>query len=120
MVVVDGLTVRPCSRRMYQSTPIPARSAISSRRKPGVRRLRPFLASITSGASFARLDLRKSPNSFRLAVDLTGPKLSIKVFINPRIVPGLVGRFCMRQAMENEVNTGESCCLKGVWIKAQS
>ena len=65
-VVTDGLTERPCSRRMYQSTPMPASSATSSRRRPGVRRRRPAARPAERGVSLSRRERRKSPSSLRL------------------------------------------------------
>ena len=51
----------PRSRRVYHSTLIPARSATSSRRSPGTRRLRPYLGTpARSGDSFARRVVRNS------------------------------------------------------------
>ena len=76
-VADEGLTVRPCSNRMYQSTPMRARSATSSRRRPGVRRRRCLLNPRASADNLARWDLRKSPSSFLAAVG-SAPKRSRK------------------------------------------
>ena len=89
-VVEEGLTVRPCSKRVYQSTPIPARSATSSRRSPGVRRRRPFLRPRASADSFIRRDRRKSPNSFRFVPGEGSTVLSRLGFMSPRILPRLL------------------------------
>jgi hypothetical protein len=50
---------------MYQSTPIPASAATSSRRKPGVRRRRCVLAAarfVAAGPILSRRDRKKSPS----------------------------------------------------------
>ena len=91
IVVADGLTVRPCSSRMYQSTPMPASSATSSRRRPGVRRRRPTGRPTAFGVSFSRRERRKSPSSLCLGSARAGTSSS-RDSINPRIIPGLVGR----------------------------
>ena len=67
IVVSDGLTSRPCSSRTYQSTPMPASSATSSRRRPGVRRRRVAGRPTVSGRSRCRRERRKSPSSLRRA-----------------------------------------------------
>ena len=84
MVISDGLTSRPCSSRTYQSTPMPASSATSSRRRPGVRRRRVAGRPTVSGRSRCRRERRKSPSSLRRA--------SMVVPLNPRIIPGLNNR----------------------------
>src|SRR6266550_5106219 len=106
MVVTEGLTVRPCSSRMYQSTPMPASSATSSRLRPAVRRLRPPGRPTALGLSFSRRDRRKSPNSLRRGSAMTitpsvrrdtweghvGGTLGRDTWegtSNPRIIPGL-------------------------------
>src|SRR5689334_12053911 len=74
---------------MYQSTPIPASSATSSRRRPGVRRLRPVGRPTVFGLSFSRRERRKSPSSLCLAplACMAGPRVG--GIFNPRIIPGL-------------------------------
>src|ERR1700722_11474543 len=90
MVVTEGLTVRPCSRRMYQSTPIPASSATSSRLRPAVRRRLPLASPSAPGFNFDRRERRKSPNSILRAsvMVFTHPKRK-EGSIDPRIIPGL-------------------------------
>src|SRR6201996_8412531 len=82
-VATDGRTARPCSSRTYQSTPIPASSATSSRRRPGVRRRRPPGRPSSAGVRRSRRERRKSPSS---TCDIWG------VAISPRIVLGLLAR----------------------------
>ena len=90
-VVTDGLTLRPCSSRMYQSTPMPASSATSSRRSPGVRRRRPAgKADRLRALSFSRRERRKSPNSLCLPRSrhrCLAPRVG--GIASPRIIPGL-------------------------------
>ena len=51
---VDALIRRPCSSHVYQVTETPASRATSSRRRPGVRRLRPRGSLTCSGVSASR------------------------------------------------------------------
>lgn len=61
IVRLGGATARPCSSFTYHSTLIPAASATSSRRKPGVRRLRSVGRPSAVGSSRSRLERRNVP-----------------------------------------------------------
>ena len=76
IVVSDGLTSLPCSSRTYQSTPIPASSATSSRRRPGVRRRRPLGSPTSSGVRRSRRDRRKSASSLLLGSAMVAARSS--------------------------------------------
>lgn len=68
IVVRDGATARPCSSLIYHSVLIPAASATSSRRSPGVRR-RPLVVPAVPGSSLSRRTRRKSPSATLVAVN---------------------------------------------------
>ena len=81
-MVDDGVVDRPCSSRTYQSTPMPASDATSSRRSPGVRR-RSRGSPSSSGRRRSRRARRKSPRALGLVVRVG--------VANTRMIPALDG-----------------------------
>src|SRR5262245_20124684 len=67
---------------------MPASSATSSRRRPGVRRRRPGGRPTTLGLSFCRRERRESPSSLCRAAP-AGIVPALEGSFHPRIIPGL-------------------------------
>ena len=120
IVAAEGLMARPCSSRIYQSTPMPASSATSSRLRPGVRRLRRSKVPPPWDSAF----LVANEGSRRIRFERVRHANHPATRDAPRIILGLVSRGKPPEWWEpvptlESHNESQRLPFEGVWIAAR-